>query len=197
MASERVCTLHGVHVDHMWGSYHRGKWVYEACNKVLADGKVCALGPSFRIMRIGDPSLPGSPLSRPRGPKHICSPIGDGIYRFNFSVKVGNIVLQVWEEAGHDIMGMTGQEFFDSYSCDQVARDRLCAEIQSTTWIVTYKEIGGTNSVHHAVSFVRCPELKCGAVKSEKCAVPQNEGNSHQDALVQTLAQLTLKLLEK
>lgn len=44
--------------------------------------------------------------------EHICQDIGEGIHMFGFLVKTPIGRCQVWEEAGSQLLGMGGEEFW-------------------------------------------------------------------------------------
>ncbi|CAM6120258.1 unnamed protein product [Calypogeia fissa] len=137
---ESFVTLHAVKIDSMWGLC-AGSYVYEGCNKLLGDGWYCALGKHKRRLRRKDPESPMGPHSRGRD-QHVCCIDGAGTFMFFFAVQIGDVVIQVNEENGMKLMGMSGEKFrTDIDGCtDKI--EEVCAHVESIFWTFTYVKDG-------------------------------------------------------
>jgi hypothetical protein len=133
---ERFVTLHDVKIGSMWGLC-AGSYVYEGCSKKLSDGRPCALGKHKRRLRRNDPESPMGPHSRGRA-THICDDDGDGTYMYCFAIQIDDIVIQVNEENGKKLLGMSGAEF--KAECDGSSKEikEVCDLVMSVDWTITY-----------------------------------------------------------
>ncbi|CAM6094689.1 unnamed protein product [Calypogeia fissa] len=97
----------------IWGNA-KGELVYKGCDLQLTDGRECALGTATRRRREMGANFPTEECSQTRG-NHRCRPIGESKLMFHLFVQVEGEVMDVWEKAGNQLMGMTGQEFMERY----------------------------------------------------------------------------------
>ncbi|CAM6089831.1 unnamed protein product [Calypogeia fissa] len=113
-------TIYGAILFDIWGSLN-GEFMYEGCDTPLTDGRECALGVHARRQRETNSHFPMGEHSRHRD-LHHCKPIGKGKYMFHFHVQVEGEVLTVWEKAGIQLFGMTGQEFYENFKHEERRR---------------------------------------------------------------------------
>ncbi|CAM6128923.1 unnamed protein product [Calypogeia fissa] len=116
-------TNQGVTLFDIWGNAN-GELVYEGCDLQLIDGKVCALGTVARRRQERGADFSAEEYSRARG-NHCCRPIGKGKLMFRFFVQVEGEVMDVWEKAGNQLMGMSGQEFTERFPQEEQRREFL------------------------------------------------------------------------
>lgn len=92
----------------------QGRFCYEGCDEVLSDRRFCSLG-----------TVPCQPRGQnadhfggQRQQGHLCRCIEEGRMMFLFFIYPARGDLQVWDEAGLQLMGMTTSAFLDStHSC--------------------------------------------------------------------------------
>ncbi|CAM6087279.1 unnamed protein product [Calypogeia fissa] len=116
-------TIYGAILFDIWGGLS-GEFVYEGCDTPLTNGRECALGVHARRQRETDLYFPRGEHSHQRD-LHHCKPIEEGKYMFRFHVQVEGEVLTVWEKAGTQLFGMTGQEFYENFKHEDQRRT-LC-----------------------------------------------------------------------
>lgn len=91
-----------------------GQFIYEGCDLILLDGKACALGKVARQNRAANFNTEQD-NSRSRA-GHTCKPIGEGKPMYIFMIQIGNVVMNVWEQAGKQLLGLIGQQFHEVYT---------------------------------------------------------------------------------
>lgn len=125
----------GVGIVAAWG-ISRDEFVYEGCDRTLEDGRPCTLGPSKRAGRNG----PWSPNSRSRQ-GHQCAPTGQGKKMFFFYVQFDDTeVVKVFEKGGHDLLGMSGEEFDSRFHNNQEDQRKFLQQVMGKTWTVKLGE---------------------------------------------------------
>ncbi|CAM6102025.1 unnamed protein product [Calypogeia fissa] len=154
IVKESFVTLHKVKIDAMQGLC-AGSYVYEGCNIVLRDGWMCALGKHKRRLRRKDPESPMGPHARGRS-QHVCCIDGAGTYMWCFAVQIGDVTIQVNEELGMKLMGMSGEYF--RAECDGRGDKirEVCARAMSGFWTILYVIEG--RGVCRALSVVKTEE---------------------------------------
>lgn len=89
----------------IWGM--RGEsLVYEGCQGLVEDGRVCALGITVRRARQLGVYREGTNSRNRSG--HTCEEIGEGSHMFCSLVRTSVGRCQMWEEAGMQLFGMSG-----------------------------------------------------------------------------------------
>lgn len=83
--------------------------MYEGCQGLLSDGRVCVLGVTAQRSRQVGAYQVG--LNSRNRVGHACQDIGEGTHMFRFLVKTHVGRCQVWEEAGSQLFGMSGEKF--------------------------------------------------------------------------------------
>ncbi|CAM6102885.1 unnamed protein product [Calypogeia fissa] len=152
-------TSRGITLFDIWGNA-KGELVYEGCHLQLTDGRVCALGTVARRRREMGADFPVEEYSRARG-NHCCRPIGEGKLMFRFFVQVEGEVMDVWEKAGNQLMGMTRQEFTKRFPQEEQRREFL-SRIMVAQWTVTYNQLAreGQAPLNRVVEFRRLVQVK-------------------------------------
>lgn len=159
--NEKFITLHDVKIESMWGLC-AGSYVYEGCSNLLSDGRPCALGKHKRRLSRQDPESPMGPHSRLRS-AHKCSLDGAGTYMYCFAVQIGDDVIQVNEDNGMKLMGMSRQEFKAKVDSSPGKVKSLCAQVMCVLWTISF--VKDDHDVCRALS-VANPECK-SSVKQE------------------------------
>ncbi|CAM6117640.1 unnamed protein product [Calypogeia fissa] len=131
-------TSRSVTLFDIWGNT-KGELVYEGCDLQVTNGRECALGTAARRRREMEGDFPTEKYSRAGG-NHRCRLIGEGKLMFHFFVQIEGEVMDVWEKAGNQLMGMTGQEFTERYPQEEQRRDFL-SQIMEAQWMVTYNQL--------------------------------------------------------
>jgi hypothetical protein len=148
-------TVANATIQDMWGLC-AGRWIYEGCGLLLKDGRPCALGKyKHRLRKLNSESSMGHD-SRSRE-DHICAAVGDGTYMFCFAVQVGEVVLQVNEDCGTQLLGMSGKVFNESCDADNAKISNICDHVRSLFWRITYVKNDFGEDLPHALSFEQCP----------------------------------------
>ncbi|CAM6107815.1 unnamed protein product [Calypogeia fissa] len=162
----------------MWGLC-AGHWVYEGCGLLLKDGQPCALGKYKRKLRAQNSESPLGRYSQSHN-DHVCAAVGDGTFMFCFAMQVGELVIQVNEDCGMQLMGMSGQSFKEFYDADYASLSNLCAEVKSVFWRISYVRNESGEELPRALSFEQCPckvEDKTGVLqhvmKEEQASDPE------------------------
>lgn len=94
-------------------------------------GRVCALGiTAHRARQVG--AYQAGLNSRNRV-GHVCRDIGEGTHMFNFFVKTPIGRCQVWEEAGSQLFGRSGEEFWLS-TRGRGELKRQCQSVMAKRW---------------------------------------------------------------
>lgn len=151
---DKFVTLRDFKIEDMWGLC-AGSFVYEGCNVLLSDGRPCSLGKNARRQRSLNRESPAGPHSRERS-NHVCCNVGAGKYMYCFAVQVGDFVIQVNEDMGTKLMGMSGQAFKANFGTNQELIEGLCTEVKQSAWTFTCVEkINGDGYVsHNAINVV-------------------------------------------
>ncbi len=126
--ADKFITLYDVKIEDMWGLC-AGSFVYEGCNVLLSDGRPCALGKNARKLRVVNRDSPAGPHSRGRS-DHTCCKVGAGEYMYCFAVQAGDAVIQVNEEVGTKLMGMSGHAFKANFGTSMELIDNLCTKVK-------------------------------------------------------------------
>ncbi|CAM6129112.1 unnamed protein product [Calypogeia fissa] len=127
-------TLVGVTIFVLWG-LKNGSFVYEKCNVPLADDKACALGIIAKRNQLQSPSSSLHPNARGQA-NHNCAPMGKGVHMFFLHAIIKDEVLEIWEDAKMQLLGMSGQEFFRRYH-NVVQQGEYCQRVMEETWMIT------------------------------------------------------------
>lgn len=139
---DSIVTLCGVMFLNIWGMSN-GDMTYEGCDLMLSDGKACALGKMARQSRLWNPNCEHGHSRNREG--HLCRPIGEGRYMYCFFVQIGNEVVNVWEQAGEQLFGLTGQQFHEIYGTREQQKE-ACHKVMKSKWVVTWSRSGGENT---------------------------------------------------
>jgi hypothetical protein len=86
---------------------------------------------------------------------HVCAAVGDGTYMFCFAVRVGEVIIQVNEDCGKQLLGMSGMVFKESCDADYAKISSICDHVRSLFWRITYVNFG--EDLSRALSFEQCP----------------------------------------
>lgn len=105
--------------------------VYEGCQRLLEDGRVCALGVVARKARQAGAYKSGTHSRGHR--EHIRQEIGEGSHMLNFFIRTAVGRCQVWEEAGLQLFGISGEEFWRSYRT-RAKMQTVCQSVMSQRW---------------------------------------------------------------
>lgn len=81
-------------------------------------------------------SLQTMPIARTEM-DHVCSPIGCGVHMYNFSMLIGDKVLQFWEGSGKQLFWLSEQHFWRLYGEAGVLVNQV-QELMKTTWTIRY-----------------------------------------------------------
>ena len=133
--ADMFVTIDDAVIDKMWGLC-AGAFIYEGCSKLLRDGRPCALGRHKRRLRRRDPESPVGIHSRGRA-SHECDMDGDGTYMYCFAIQVGDTVIQVNEDCGKKLIGMSGEEFHKEHGTSNDISE-VFDQVQSAIWTVSY-----------------------------------------------------------
>ncbi|CAM6096102.1 unnamed protein product [Calypogeia fissa] len=152
MGPGKFVTLVGITILAVWGM-RNGEFIYEGCQVPLDDGRRCALGVSARRNRLRYPGTQKQPNARARD-GHLCAPIGGGIAMYSFFVQLDDEVIEVWEEAGTCLFGMTGLEF-SKHCVSAESKKKCCRQAMEKTWTLTVwrPEKGSSRNIARAISF--------------------------------------------
>ncbi|CAM6082557.1 unnamed protein product [Calypogeia fissa] len=181
----------GVILFNVWGNA-KGEFVYEGCDVLLTDGRECTLGTYARRRREADAGYPTGEHSRNRD-SHHCKAIGEGRHMFWFSVQVEGEAITVWEKAGSQLFGMTGQQFKEQFTHLE-RRCKFLKQIMSEQWVVTYnrKAIEGQPPHNRVVEFKRWVQARPQAEVNKEQAGVNKEQAARIVALEEALRQLQI-----
>lgn len=113
-----------------------GRVVYEGCNKILSDGMPYKLGKSACQDRArGIPLSAG--LNSCNRDGHVCNPIGRGHKLFGFSIVISNLLIEVYEDATFQLLGVDGQGWWEKFGPKAWPQEVL-SSIEDDLWVVIY-----------------------------------------------------------
>ncbi|CAM6101846.1 unnamed protein product [Calypogeia fissa] len=156
--NDKFVTLVKVKIDDIW-PLGVGTFVYKGCSVLLSDGRPCALGKNRRRLRRQDSESPLGPHARGRS-SHVCVDDGEGTHMFCFSIQIGDNVLQVNEDSGVKLMGMSGQQFKDMVECDPAEVQSVCDAVRSVVWTIGF--VKDDRDICKVISVHRHPDVKLG-----------------------------------